>query len=154
MANCQPIRGEDLPIELMPIKNTTSNREQNRGGHTQYQGTGNGGLGRNNGSRGEHHSGNNNNNNSQHRGGGEQRQIVNGQYLHHPIVRRVIEPVLAKIIFFSMAQFLKRAKIDYQDITPTERPKLCYRMMLLGIFFVKGANESISLYQIHGLKKL
>ena len=51
VANCQPIRGEDLPIELMPIQNTTSNREQNHGGHTQYQGTGNGGLGRNNGSR-------------------------------------------------------------------------------------------------------
>ena len=32
VANCQPIRGEDLPIELMPIKNTTGYRDQNRGG--------------------------------------------------------------------------------------------------------------------------
>ena len=145
VANCQPIRGEDLPIDLMPIKNTTGNREQNRGGHNQYQGTGNGGLGRNNGSRTEHHSGNNNNNNTQHRGGGEQRQIVNGQHLYHPIVRRVMEPVLAKINFFSMAQFLKRAKIDYQDITPTERPKLCTRMMLLGKCFEGCQREHTSI---------
>ena len=46
-----------------------------------------------------------------------------------------MEPVLAKIDFFGLAQFLKRAKIDYQDITPTERPKLCSRMMLLGKCF-------------------
>ena len=145
VANCQPIRGEDLPIALMPIKNTTGNRKKNRGGHNQYQGTGNGGLGRNNGSRTEHHSGNNNNNNTQHMGGGEQRQIVNGQHLYHPIVRRVMEPVLAKINFFSMAQFLKRAKIDYQDITPTERPKLCSRMMLFGKCFEGCQREHTSI---------
>ena len=43
VANSQPIRREDLSIDLMPIKNNTGNREQNRGGHNQYQGPGNGG---------------------------------------------------------------------------------------------------------------
>ena len=56
-----------------------------------------------------------------------------------------MEPVLAKINFFSLAQFLKRAKIDYQDITPTERPKLCSRIMLLGKCFEGCQREHTSI---------
>ena len=59
-----------------------------------------------------------------------------------------MEPVLAKINFFSLAQFLKRAKIEYQDITPTERPKLCSRMMLLDKCFEGCQREHTSLPDI------
>ena len=44
-------------------------------------------------------------------------------------------PVLEKIQYFSLASFLKRGNIAYQDLTPTERPKICSRMMILGKCF-------------------
>ena len=63
-----------------------------------------------------------------------------------------MEPVLAKIDFFGLAQFLKRAKIDYQDITPTERPKLCSRMMLLGKCFEGYQREHTSILDLWAKK--
>ena len=49
-------------------------------------------------------------------------------------------PVLSKIQFFSLATFLKRGHIGYQDITPSERPRICSRMMMLGKCF-EGCNR-------------
>ena len=63
-----------------------------------------------------------------------------------------MEPVLAKIDFFGLAQFLKRAKIEYQDITPTERPKLCSQRMLLGKYFEGCQREHTSLPDIWAKK--
>ena len=51
------------------------------------------------------------------------------------MVRQVILPVIEKIQYFSLASFLKRGNIGYQDLTPTERPKICSRVVVLRKYF-------------------
>ena len=51
------------------------------------------------------------------------------------MIRQAMLPVLEKIHYFNLASFLKRGNIGYQNLTPTERPKICSRMIILGKSF-------------------
>ena len=127
IANCQPIRGDDLPLALMPTKlPDRSKGESNRnngqmgpssGKYTMTQQKGNGQQ-RKNGRKNE-----------------SQTQVIFGPQFYHPMIRHAMLPVLEYIQYFSLASFLKRGNIAYQDLTPTERPKICSRMTILGKFF-------------------
>lgn len=57
-------------------------------------------------------------------------------------------PVIEKIQYFSMAICLKRLNIKYQELTSTENPKACSRMMILRGHFEECTRDHCTILDI------
>ena len=120
IANCQPIRGDDLPLALTPTKllgRGKGDRDGTRNDGQMGQASGRYNMTQQKGNEQQEKNG---------RKDESQRQVIFGTQFYHPTIRQAMLPVLEKIQYFSLA---------YQDLTPTERPKICSRMMILGKCF-------------------
>ena len=54
--------------------------------------------------------------------------------LYHPIIKRAMTPVLNKVKFFSIKEFLRRAKLDPKELVNSDN-NVCTRLLLLGKYF-------------------
>ena len=67
------------------------------------------------------------------------------QDLYHPIIQRAMTPVLAKVKFFSIKEFLRRAKVNPKDLVNSDN-NVCTRLLLLGKCFdgCRGRHVKVS----------
>ena len=67
------------------------------------------------------------------------------QDLYHPIIKRAMTPVLTKVKFFSLKEFLRRAKLNPKDLVNSDN-NVCTRPLLLGKCFdgCRGRHVKVS----------
>ena len=65
--------------------------------------------------------------------------------LYHPIIKRAMTPVLTKVKFFSLKEFLRRAKLNPKDLVNSDN-NVCTRLLLLGKCFdgCRGRHVKVS----------
>ena len=56
------------------------------------------------------------------------------QELYHPTIKQAKTPVLNKVKFFSIKEFLRRAKLDPKELVNRDN-NVCTRLLLLGMCF-------------------
>ena len=67
------------------------------------------------------------------------------QEFYHPIIKRAMTPVLNKVKFFSIKEFLCRAKLNTKDLVNSDN-NVCTRLLLLGKCFdgCRGRHVKVS----------
>jgi len=119
LSTFQPIRGDDLPLELRPSSNkrpreTVQNEPKSSKERKGLAPTKN----------------------------SSEKEVVLRPDFCHPIISNAMKPVHDKIKYFNLSNFFTKAKVSYADITPKDKP-VYPRMMVLGKCFV-GCNGTHS----------